>query len=313
MKLWNDRRLRLNLTRLGLEFVGIMVILGLFAVNSGNNLLYLLFALMLGLFFVSGWVSVRSIKGLAFAKVEEGSVFARVRGGLRLYLHEAHPGRTRGVEIRMTMGRGQVEPGFLARVEPGTREVKIVLHIRPDLRGWCPLTELELRTCFPFGFLEKSLRFPLEESILVLPHPRSARLKLGALGDQAKRTHRPGVASPEGVRPFRAGDPLRRVHWKRTAQRGEPWVRSFEDEQPMGIRLKLDLADWSPGPAFEKELERLSGLILQARIHRRSVVLDLRSRAGRQLFDGVRACWRALAVAQPEEQRDNAPSPTGTP
>ena len=60
MLLWKDRTLRLSITRLGWEYLLALMLIGLFAVNSGNNLLYLVFSLMLGLFLVSGVVSRRS-------------------------------------------------------------------------------------------------------------------------------------------------------------------------------------------------------------------------------------------------------------
>jgi uncharacterized protein (DUF58 family) len=312
MKLWNDRRLRLSITRLGLEFVAILFLLGVFAVNTGNNLLYLLFSLMLGLFLVSGWVSVRALKGLGLLSVEEGNVFARVRGGLRLRLLDTRPGRPRGLELRLTLDQGQVEPGFYAGGLGPDRELKVSLHLRPDRRGPCALRELEILTRYPFGLMEKSLRFPLDQSILVLPHPRAAHLPVGALGEDARLLPRPGVASPEGVRPFVPGDSPRRVHWKRTAQRGEPWVRTFEDEQPLGVRLRLDLEDWEPGPPFEKELERLSGAILQARIHRKMVCLEILDRHGHQVLDGFTPCWRALALCQARPRPDlTVPPPPG--
>src|ERR1035438_4236050 len=54
MRLWNDRRLRLSLTGLGAQYLLALLGVGVFSVNTGNNLLYLVFALMLGLFLVSG-------------------------------------------------------------------------------------------------------------------------------------------------------------------------------------------------------------------------------------------------------------------
>ena len=42
MLLWKDRTLRLSITRLGWEYLLALMLIGLFAVNSGNNLLYLL-------------------------------------------------------------------------------------------------------------------------------------------------------------------------------------------------------------------------------------------------------------------------------
>jgi len=297
MDLWRDRRLRLSVTRLGAEYLLALLLLGAAAVNTGNNLLYLVFSLMLGLFLVSGAVSRRAIQGLAVLRVEEGNVFARVRGAVKVRYRDGDPARLRGLELRLGAEGAVCEPGFL-RGGDGAGEGVAVIHLRPAQRGWLRLGDLELRTAFPFGFLEKAWAIPLDRRILVLPHPRSLPARPDREGDRALPLSRPGSASPDGARPFRPRDPLTRVHWKRTAQRGEPWVRTFEDEETRGVRLALDLDAWTPGPAFERELEVLSGLVLQARLQRRRVWLELRARDGRLEAEGPTRCWRVLAQAQ---------------
>lgn len=300
MKLWNDRRLRLSITRLGLEYLAALLLVGVFAVNTGNNLLYLVFSLMTALFLVSGWVSRHAIQDLQVARVEEGNIFARVRGGLRLRLQDGAPGRFRALELRLGLAGGRAEPSFYAG-GGGQAEGKVLVHLVPDQRGWMQLLSLEVRTRYPFGFLEKAWNFPLDQAVLVLPHPRAAVLRQGPKGEAVRVVAKPGSASPDGARPFREGDSIQRVHWKRTAQRGAPWVRTLEDEEPVGQHLRLDLRAWRPGAEFEKELERLSGAILQARLQKRIVYLELRSRKGLRELEGATACWRALAEAGAEE------------
>ena len=186
-----------------------------------------------------------------------------------------------------------------------------MLHARAETRGWAPVRSLELRTSYPFGFMEKSYMFPLNQSVLVLPHPRSSLLPPRSLkGDLTRNVPVPGESSPDGARPLRQGDPPNRVHWKRTAQRGTPWVRTFEGDQPVGLRLRMDLRNWAPGRPFERELERLSGAILQARLQKRDVSLELVNSKGYREASGPTACWRALALAEPEG--DINPASTGS-
>jgi uncharacterized protein (DUF58 family) len=303
MLLWKDRTLRLSITRLGWEYLLALMLIGLFAVNSGNNLLYLVFSLMLGLFLVSGVVSRRSLRNLKPLDLDEGNLFARVRGGLRLRFQDGAPGRIRGLELRLAMEGGEVETAFFAG-GGGDAEPVAVLHARAGKRGWTRLTGLELRTRHPFGFLEKAWRFELDRALLVLPHPRAPQASPGepSREGQVRTLPRPGDSSPEGARPMRSGDSPARVHWKRSAQRpqGELWVRTFEEEQPLALHLELDLGAWAPGRTFERELERLSGAILQARLQKRDVELVVRGAEGLWRHEGPQACWRALAVSEAE-------------
>lgn len=298
MRLWNDRRLRLALTGLGAQFLLALLAVGAFAVNTGNNLLYLVFALMLGMLLVSGILSRRALQGLRLVGIEEGNLFARVRGGIRLRLEDAAPGRPRGLELRLALDGGQADPGFLG-ASSHRGEATMVLHARVERRGWTRLRRLELRTQFPFGFLEKARILELDQPILVLPHPRTPPAQPAGWRGEGHRTQpRPGSSSPEGARPLRLGDSPGRMHWKRTAQRREPWVRTFEEERPLGIRLRLDLDAWNPGRPFERELERLSGAILQARLQKRDVSLELHGPGGAREIRGHAPCWRALALAE---------------
>ncbi len=301
MFLWKDKRLRLNLTRLGIQYLVALFLVGAFSVNTGNNLLYVIFSMMLGLFLVSGWVSRAALRGVSLASLEEGNLFARVRGGLRLRLKDTAPSRMRALEVYLDMEDGRVEPGFLAGGDPAGGETLLVLHARCEKRGWMKIHSLELRTSYPFGFVEKAYRFALDQPVLVLPHPRTNLLPPRApKGEMLHAIPVAGDSSPEGSRPHRQGDAPSRVHWKRTAQRGLPWVRTFEGEQPEGLHLRLELKDWAPGRPFERELERLSGAILQARLQKRDVTLEIFSDKARREAFGHTACWRALAVCEPE-------------
>jgi len=299
MKLWSDGHLRLSLTRLGVQYLLALLVLGALAVRSGNNLLYLVFSLMVGLFLVSGWASRGAIRGLRLVQIREGQLFARLGGGVRLQFLDRAPRRVRGLQILLETAGGRVEPAFYAGGR-GLAEGVAVVQAHPDRRGWWGLEALELRTRYPFGLMEKSLRFSLDQKLLVLPHPRSGPHLGDWKGEAYHPATRSGAASPEGARPFRVGDSPTRIHWKRTAQRGKPWVREFEEEVTIGVRLRLDLREWQRGPGFERELERLSGAILHARLKRQEVFLEVFGREGRQAFQGRAHCWRALALAEPE-------------
>jgi uncharacterized protein (DUF58 family) len=302
LNLWNDRRLRLTLTRLGMQYLAALSLMGFFAVNSGNNLLYLVFSLMLGLFLVSGWVSRRAIQGLTLEGVEEGNLFARVKGGIRVRFKDRYPKRIRGLEVHLDVKNARVEPGFYGGGLGSEEAVLVVLSVRSEPRGWHNVRHLEMRTRFPFGFLEKAWRFPMEKALLVLPHPRSATRREDDQGEAVHVLPGLGLSSPDGARPFRTGDPTSRVHWKRTAQRGIPWIRTFEGERPSGLHLHLDARAWAPGSAFEMELELLSGAILQARLQKQDVFLSLHTLEGAREYSSPTDCWRALALAQAQGQ-----------
>ncbi len=245
MNLWNDKRLRLSITRLGVEYLAAMLLMGLFAVNTGNNLLYLVFSMMLGLFLASGWASRRAIQDLELEGIEEGNLFARVQGGIKVRLRELAAGRARGLEVHLAAPRAEVDPGFYPGGQKGAEERLLVLQARPERRGPLRVDWVELRTSFPFGFMEKAWRFPLGADLLVLPHPRPFSPLQGREGEPGRARPREGVTCPDGARPFKERDPLSRVHWKRTAQRGAPWVTRSRTSRPRACACA-----WTSGPGL---------------------------------------------------------------
>src|SRR5438309_11606713 len=67
---------RLQFTREGKYFVGITVGVGFAAINTGNNLLYLLLGMMLSLIIASGILSEMSLRGLEVTRRPPGRLHA---------------------------------------------------------------------------------------------------------------------------------------------------------------------------------------------------------------------------------------------
>jgi len=299
MHLWKDSRLQIRITRLGIHYVIAMGASGVLGVYTNNNLLFVVFGLMIGLLLVSGWVSRASIQSIELAHIEDGSLFAKLKGGLRLRLADKKPKRIRGLEIHLDIPNCHVEPGFYPGGK-GEPSPTIVLQVRPQKRGLAKLKCIEIRTSHPFGFLEKIRRFPTDIPLLVAPHPSGYEKYEGGHDDFSVPDTKSAYSSPIGARPFIPGDSINQVHWKRTAQRGEPWARVMEGDSPKGLLLELDLTEWEPGLSFERELERLSGAILQARLQKIEVTLSVIGRRSRIEAEGHLAAWKALAPLEAE-------------
>ncbi len=69
-----------------------------------------------------------------------------------------------------------------------------------------------------------------------------------------------------GTREYREGDPLRKIHWRSWARRGEPVVKEYQEEYFSRIALVLDTFLPAPAPARARALR---GRDLGARVARR--------------------------------------------
>lgn len=143
-----------------------------------------------------------------------------------------------------------VEGGFgpaslaLARVA-GRSTTEFEWEFRPSCRGRYPLAVPYLVTGFPFGLRHAQRPVEIPEPLIVWP----AIIPLDTLLDAAETRpsddyfsdHRAGDSGDmTGVRPFRAGDSLRRVHWAQTARHGTIIVCERQAPVQSSVRVVFD-------------------------------------------------------------------------
>ena len=89
-----------------------------------------------------------------------------------------------------------------------------------------------------------------------------------------------------GLREYAAGDQSSRVNWKVWARSGRLVVTEFDEESAPPLILTLESV---PGPTMEERLGQLTGLVLEAHRHGRTVGLSL---PGERLEPGTGAAQR---------------------
>ncbi|HSP06090.1 MAG TPA: hypothetical protein VLR94_02885, partial [Acidobacteriota bacterium] len=146
-------------TREGLIFVLLSLALGAAAVNTGNNILYLIFSLMLGMIVVSGILSRRILSGLRAGIEFPSNLFAGVRNTCYVSVSN-HKTQIPSLGIRFSAGGRefpQVTHSFF--LIPANATVGGFTPVVFPRRGVFALREFEIETRFPFSFFVKIRRF----------------------------------------------------------------------------------------------------------------------------------------------------------
>ncbi len=144
-----------------------------------------------------------------------------------------------------------------AGLEVASGQNPIALRLRADERreldvtlgcvrwgGYAP-GELFLRARDPLGLFTYESRFEDPTPLRVYPRPERLRTLLPPLetqvfaGNQVARTRGEGIEFAD-IRPFTAGDRLRRVNWRASARRGELWVNEAHPERNTDVIVFLD-------------------------------------------------------------------------
>jgi uncharacterized protein (DUF58 family) len=167
----------------------------------------------------------------------------------------------------------------LPEIAPGARE-SVKLELRPRRRGRIELAGLTLGRADPLGLVRGLRRVRAEGSVIALP--RRYRLPPLALPGQ-RRFQQGGVTlatsvgdSEEfiGLREYRPGDPLQKLHWKSYARTGVPIVKEFQDEFFERHALILDTASPAGEDAAFEEAVAVAASFVYA-IDTRECLLDL--------------------------------------
>jgi uncharacterized protein (DUF58 family) len=251
---------RLRLTRWGVAYLIASVVLGLAAVNTGNNALMALLGLALGSYVVSGTWS-RQILAAVEATVELPSeIYAE-----RAAMIEVELANTSGIFpaygliIRDADGRRVVTELFLATGQRRRHSVEVVFR----RRGWQQLGSWRLEVLLPLGFFIKSKVLVADRQVLVYPRllPSSASSMRRGGGrrspDALESRGREGEVTQ--LRDYREGDEVRAMHWKQTARQQRLVVveRKRATEKPVFFVVDPRLEN----PSDPQQLERFEHLI----------------------------------------------------
>ncbi|NIQ02096.1 MAG: DUF58 domain-containing protein [Nitrospinaceae bacterium] len=260
----------LCLTRDGGGFILLTLGVGLGAINTGNNLLYLILAMCCSFIGVSGILSDLSLKQISiqldvpktFYAQDPTPVQVRVMNGknwLPSYsLRVSLAGR---FSSRLQVDRDV----YLFRVPPGGSAEKTVM-LTALKRGPLRIRSGSVSTGFPFGFFEKTLIFSLEAEALVYPPIHSVPLP----DPSSTSAEGEGIVQQRGeevfaLREFRPGDEKSAVHWKSSAKTGDLRIKEFWRGGAHSYTLFLNLIDPQtnlrvPADVMEKRVSECASL-----------------------------------------------------
>ncbi len=237
-------RERLRITREGWLFIVISIAIGLAAIRSGNNLLFLILGMMLGLLIVSGILSELSLRGLAFSRLPPGSIQA-----VKPFLMGISVTNTKryfpsfSIEVEdIQADRVLDKRCYFLKIPAGRTQSTAYRHAFAR-RGRYGFSGFKVSTKFPFALLRKSRVVELETDVLVLPAIRQISLPpLPAPATAGDRHHRQRGRGGDvyGLHDFRPGDDPREIHWKVSAHRGRLVLREREAESAREVMLRLD-------------------------------------------------------------------------
>jgi uncharacterized protein (DUF58 family) len=254
---------QIKATRQGKFFVGLTLGVAFAAVSTGNNPLYLVMGMLLGLLIVSSIMSELNLRNLTV---------------MRILPRRAQVGRPHQVEIEVVNCKRYM-PSFAIEIEDlradqpadkrcfflkiSPQSMQIAAYRRtPATRGCDTHTGFRIATRFPFGLFEKSREILLDGELII--YPAIGPVTLAPL----LARHHPGgnatfVRGQDddylGIKLLREGEDPRDVHWRKSASVGQLVMRERARNARPDVVLSLDvlrpdnaLDDWQS--LFERKI-----------------------------------------------------------
>ena len=256
-------RRRLKVTRSGGALLALTLAVGFAAFNTGNNLLFFGWGLMLSSIVVSGILSESTLRAVHVEPHPPSELRVGVPSALPFVVENRRNLPSFAVEVQALFTTAspprEGARAFVLRVAPGTRTAAD-LAVAPKRRGRVVIDRARVFTSFPFGFFEKERRVPLEPPMSLVVFP--ARVDVGRpLADLLTRlgeapARRPGAGDEIfSLRPFRAGDDPRRIAWRRTAKTGRIVVKETEAARSHDVVLELAFTPLTTAAELDRACE----------------------------------------------------------
>ena len=250
-------------TRAGWLFFALTLGVGFAAMNTGNNLLYMVLSLLLAFLVLSGVLSESALRGLEVRRRLPREIFAEAPAPVALEVRNSQKRVPSfaivvedlvGPDLERASVAGRV---FAFRVGAGARESRSY-GLRAGARGPLRFAGFRVSTRYPFGLFSKSMRIEAGAETLVYPAVDPAPLRAdGGDGDAGEADTASGDgAGVSGLRDWISGDPHRRVHWRASLRRARLLVRERERETRSEHVVRLRTRGAAGGERFEREVRR---------------------------------------------------------
>lgn len=261
----------------GLVYAGVTTIIGIGAINSQNNLLFVVFGVALSALLFSGLFSGAMLMGVTVERRPE----ATASPGRPLRITYVVHNRNRfipafGLSITELRPRRRATSKWTTHLTPpsafvaqvgGRDSVRTSAGARAIRRGEARLDVITLSSSFPFGVFRKSVRFSQPERVIVLPETRP--LSAGIFQAISTRSQRGDAVGAKrgrgeefyGLRDYSSGDSPRFIAWKASARSGNLVTRLTSDTASTVLRILFLLDEDATDDENETAITLVASLI----------------------------------------------------
>jgi uncharacterized protein (DUF58 family) len=236
--------MRQQITPTGFVFSLFIVLIGIAAFASANNLLFLILAALLATLLISGFVSRLGLAGLELDLSLPEHIAAR-KPVVVEFIVRNRKWWTPSFSISLSGASKSLLPApIYIPVLRSRSELREPVKLAFDRRGIYRENIFQFSSRFPFDFTQRRAQVRLDHAVLVYPcidpQPGFEALLAEISGEMEAKARGQGLDFYR-IRPYEHTESARFVDWKATAHTGQLQVREFAREQDPAVTIFLDL------------------------------------------------------------------------
>lgn len=313
----------LRFTTVGRLFVLLALGVGFAAVNTGNNLLYLVLGLLLSLIILSGMLSDVVLIGVVARRRLPRRAFVDAPCLVELELQNQKawlPSFSLAAEdvIDPPTPHDAARRTYFLKLDPRRKHTASYLRV-PTRRGVLRFAHVRVSTQYPFGFFDKWRLQTREDELVVfpavvaVPDLERALDRLTAMDrelDEQRASSRASGLEIAGLRPHRDGDEARSVHARRSAALGSLVVRELERPSSHELLVRVRLAGEST--LVERRIARAASVAQLAHARGLAVTIAIPGERGPRVAPdaSIDPLLHFLALVDPSRVDDASPWPS---
>lgn len=242
----------MKITKEGWRLLIATVLISITALNTGNNLIYLILSLLLSIIFISVVIVHNNMKNLVLNVVQNKPIFANVPSDVLLRLKNMKGFYCRSVKVLSTNG---IKEDILFSEIPPYKEISVNAPVIFKKRGLYRYGDFYFESGYPFIFFTKKIKCSVEGGIIVYPEIKDQTDFLQTYIKEGKESISQRIGQGDDfsmVREFRYGDDSRKIHWKASAKTEKLLVMEYDASEIKKLTIVLDNLNIHDQDIFEK-------------------------------------------------------------
>jgi uncharacterized protein (DUF58 family) len=233
-----------KITREGWLYFAAVIIVVFAAINTANNLLYMVLSALLAVLLLSGFMSALNFRFLKMTARMPSHCFAGEPFPISIQVHnQKHVFPTFSLLLEPT---DESAFRFSPLYVPVVRRKKQASEIGQAMlakRGRYELKQMKVSSRYPFGFFAKDLHYPIDGECICYPElipQEQMHLAVIDLQGSDQRFERGFGHDLYMIRDYIPSDSARHVHWKASAKTSILKTREYAAEESRRVILTFD-------------------------------------------------------------------------